>query len=241
MARLGFLYPGHAAEDDYPLLAKLIGASISAEVVHTGMGLDAHEREALLEIGSSERLLEGARELRQRGVDAAMWACTSGSFVFGPGGARRQVAELAGFLGVPTSSTSWAFVQAIRAVGARRVAIAATYPEDIARAFETFLAAAGIGVASVGSQGIVTAAEVGTLVRERVLEFVQAGDHPEAEAVLVPDTALHTAAWLTDLEDTVAKPVLTANQVTMWGALGLAGVSGVTDGLGRLFGIDPTI
>ena len=51
----------------------------------------------------------------------------------------------------------------------------------------------------------------------------------------MPDTALHTAAWLTDFEDAVGKPVLTANQVTFWEALRLAGQQARADRLGRLF------
>ena len=83
-----------------------------------------------------------------------------------------------------------------------------------------------------------TAAEVGTLGPDRICEFVAAGDHPEAEAVLVPDTAMHSDALVAELEVSLAKPVLTANVVTMWEALRLAGALATTraDGrLGRLF------
>ena len=53
--------------------------------------------------------------------------------------------------------------------------------------------------------------------------MVEQNDNPDAEAILVPDTALHTVAWLEQLEAAVGKPVLTANQVTFWEALRLAG------------------
>ena len=66
-----------------------------------------------------------------------------------------------------------------------------------------------------------TAAEVGTWGREEVLHLARAGDHPDAQAVLLPDTALHTAAYLTELEAELGKPVLTANQVTVWEGLRL--------------------
>lgn len=240
--RLGFLYPGYAAEDDYPRMAEILDDGVRVEVVHTSVGEDAHRVDALLDIGSTERLIEGARELQRRGgVDAAIWACTSGSFVFGPEGAARQAREIEEFLGVPSSSTSIAFVEAVRSLGLRRVAIAATYPEEVARAFADYLGAAEIEAVSTGSQGIITAAEVGMLGRERVLEFVAAGDEPSAEAVLVPDTALHTVAWLSELEATLGKPVLTANQVTMWHALRLAGRPRRAEGLGRLFGSEDVL
>ncbi len=237
--RLGFLYPGYSAEDDYPLMREMVTAEVDVEVVHTAMELDAHQIDALLEIGGSGPLLAGTEQLRDRGSDVVIWACTSGSFVFGREGARRQAEEIAEVAGVPASSTSWAFVNAIEAVGVRRVAIAATYPPDIASAFADFLAVESVETVAVGAEDILTAAEVGTLDRDRVLKFVVSGDHPEAEAVLVPDTALHTAALVEELEGALDKPVLTANQVTMWEALRLVGALETQDGFGTLFRSPP--
>ena len=48
------------------------------------------------------------------------------------------------------------------------------------------------------------------------------------------DTALHTAAWLEELEGIAGKPVLTANQVSFWKALRLAGDTATREGLGTL-------
>lgn len=238
--RLGFLYPGFAAEDDYPRMAGLLTAPAWLEVVHTEMGEDAHREDALLEIGSPARLDVGAATLHERGVDAGVWACTSGSFVYGWEGARAQADALSRVLGAPASSTSFAFVNALEALGVTRVAVAATYPEDVARRFVEFLGAAGIEVLAMGSQGIITAAEVATLDPEATAAFVAAGDHPDADAVLVPDTALHTVALLDRLEAAAGKPVLTANQVSVWEALRLVGHAGTQQGLGTLFRVaDP--
>ncbi len=60
-------------------------------------------------------------------------------------------------------------------------------------------------------------------------------DHPDAQAILLPDTALHTVDWLDELEAAAGKPVLTANQVTVWEALQLARVFRPQTGLGTLF------
>ena len=53
--------------------------------------------------------------------------------------------------------------------------------------------------------------------------MVKAADHPDAEAILVPDTAMHTLEIVDDLEAAIGKPVLTANQVTVWKGLDLLG------------------
>jgi len=232
--RIGILYPGYAAEDDFELLNRRLEGTAAFEVVHTSIGEDAHREAALIDMGSSERLLEGARRL-SAGVSAVIWACTSGSFIYGWEGAQRQTAEIEDALGLPVSSTSLAYVNALRALGLGRVSVAATYPEDIARRFEAFLADAGVKSVSVASHGIVTAAEVGTLVRDDTLALVSAAHHVAAEAVLVPDTALHTIASLEALEEVAGKPVLTANQVSAWEGMRLAGAPKTEPGLGQLF------
>ncbi|MDL4774624.1 MULTISPECIES: maleate cis-trans isomerase family protein [Thermomonosporaceae] len=235
----GFLYPGYSAEDDYPVIEGILGAEGRLPVVHTVMREDAHRVDALLDIGGPEVLAEGARALREKGVRAAVWACTSGSFVFGWDGAAEQVKGVQEAAGVPASSTSFAFVNAARHLGLRKVAVAATYPADVAERFVEFLGHADIEVVALSCRGIVTAAEVGTLGRDEVLDFVAANDHPDAEAVLVPDTALHSVAWLDELEARLGKPVLTANQVSVWEGLRLAAGPQAEPpsrpGLGRLF------
>ena len=233
MPTVGFLYPGYSAEDDYPAMEQLLG-DVRLPLVHTAMPVDAHREDALLDIGADGVLEAGVRALGE--VDAVIWACTSGSFIFGWDGAVAQVAGVAKAAGVPASSTSFAFTQALAQLDIHKVAVAATYPRDVADRFVQFLARAGVEVVSLGCRGIITAAEVGTLGREDVLDFVAANDHPDAEAVLVPDTALHTVAWLDELEARVGKPVLTANQVSVWAGLRLAGDVMPRVGLGTLFG-----
>ncbi|HWE89713.1 MAG TPA: maleate cis-trans isomerase [Pseudonocardiaceae bacterium] len=236
---VGFLYPGYSAEDDYPAMERLLGGvhRVRLPVVHTLMREDAHRVDALLDVGGADVLADGARQLRDLGVQAAVWACTSGSFVFGWDGAAEQVAGVRDAAGVPASSTSFAFVHAVNQLGFRRVAVAATYPADVAQRFVDFLGHAGIDVVSLSCRGIITAAEVGRLGRAELLDFVAANDHPDAEAVLVPDTALHTVSWLDELESRLGKPVLTANQVSVWEGLRLSSddTPEPRTGLGALF------
>ena len=235
---VGILYPGHAAERDYELLNELLGEPVFG-VVHTSISADTHREDTLLDMGAPERLREGALALRRLGVASAMWACTSGSFVYGWDGARRQVAAVEEVLGAPVSSTSLAFVEAIRELGADRVAVAATYPEDVTRRFEEFLADAGLRPVRVSSGGIFTATEVGELTRDATIELATTGDHSDADVLLVPDTAMHTVGLVEELERAAGKPVLTANQVTAWQGLRLAGASRLVPGFGALFGGAP--
>ena len=51
------------------------------------------------------------------------------------------------------------------------------------------------------------------------------------------DTALHSVRWLDDLETAVGKPVITANQATIWHAWQLTGAATSQPGMGALFRI----
>ncbi|MGW1585990.1 maleate cis-trans isomerase family protein [Streptomyces sp. NPDC002386] len=241
MTALGFLYPGHSGEDDYPRIEQLLGSDIRVDLVHTDIGEDAHRVDALREMGSPERLAAGMELLRLSGAETVVWACTSGSFVHGWDGAQEQVRSLALMAGMPASSTSFAFVHAARELGVKRVAVGATYPEEVAALFTDFLRAGGLEVVATRSSGIVTAAEVGTWGEEEVLTLARAADVADAQAVLLPDTALRTAAHLGLLEKSLSKPVLTANQVTVWEALRLADRRVNAPELGTLFTREPIV
>ncbi|MDQ0796219.1 decarboxylase [Streptomyces sp. B1I3] len=244
MTTVGLLYPGHAAEEDFPRIEVMLDSDIRVPLFHTdtgigtGVGQGASRLEALREAGAPERLAAGVEELRLAGAESLVWASTNGSFVYGWDGAHQQVAGLARAAGLPASSTSFAFVHAVGELGAGRVAVASLDAEDIAPLFADFLTAAGLDVVSVravGDDSGPAPADAATWGPERVRELVAAADHPDAEVVLLPCTALHTAAFVPELEELVGKPVLTANQVTVWEGLRLADRRVWAPTLGTLF------
>ncbi|MFK4149438.1 decarboxylase [Streptomyces sp. NPDC004065] len=241
MTALGFLYPGHFAEDDYPRIEQLLGSDIRVDLVHTEVGEDAYRLRTLRGTGSVEELARSVEGLRLSGAEAVVWASTSGSFVHGWEGAHEQVRSLARAVGMPASSTSFAFVHAAGEVGARRVAVAATYPDDVTALFADFLRAGGLEVATAHSAGIGTAAEAARWTEAQIRDLARAADTDAAEAVLVPDTALHTASHIAALEKDLGKPVLTANQVSVWEALRLTDRRVNAPELGALFTREPVV
>lgn len=234
MPTVGFIYPDHAAEDDYPLAERMLGGDVRLAVEHI-YGTDLHAVDELLDLGSPRRLAHGAALLAHHEPDAVVWACTSGSFVFGSQGAAEQVHNLSAAAGgLPTSSTSFAFVRAARSLEIARVAVVASYPHDVATLFVDFLATNGIDVLAMSSADIDTAAEVGEMLPDSVVELALRHDRPEADALLIPDTAMRTLGLITTLEQRLGKPVLTANQVTIWEGLRLCGLRLACDGFGAL-------
>jgi maleate cis-trans isomerase len=96
-------------------------------------------------------------------------------------------------------------------------------------------------VTGVRAAGAASATEVGTWRQEDVLTLARAADDPEAEAILLPDTALRTAGYVPLLEKSLSKPVLTANQVTAWEALRLTDRRVNAPELGTLFTREPVV
>ncbi|MFD4126968.1 decarboxylase [Streptomyces globisporus] len=235
MTTVGLLYPGHAAEDDFPRTEILLDTDIRLPLFSTETGEDVYRADALREQGDPGRIAEGVEELRLAGAEALIWASSGGSFGQGWEGAHEQVATLARTAGLPASSTSIGFGHAVRELGARRVGVAATYPDDVTGLFADFLASAGVEVVAAASGGAASSAEAGSWGPDEVKRLVREADHPDAEVVLVPDTSLHTTAYIPELEELLGKPVLTANQVTVWEGLRLADRRTWAPTLGTLF------
>jgi len=234
MTRLGFIYPGGGAEQDYYAFAEahedirvfLVGSRIPAG--------DDHALAALRETARIEHIVEAGRRLVSLQPEVVVWACTSGSFIVGRSGAEAQVSALAAVTGRQTTSTSLAFIRALAACRARRVGVLATYPEPAARAFAGFLGEFGIAVMRLDWLDASNGFNAATIPADRLLKASRAIGTGPAEAVLIPDTALATLDLLPRLEKAAGKPELTANQVTLWAALGLAGRLPVTTWLGVL-------
>jgi maleate cis-trans isomerase len=233
VTRLGFIYPGGGAEHDYYRFAETHGFQVFLAGSRIPKG-DDHAIEALLETARTEHILEAAKRLVCLRLDALLWACTGGSFILGRAGAGAQARALQQATGLPATSTSLAFVTALERLGARRVAVLATYPEAASRAFGAFLAEHGIAVSSLRWLGAASGFDAANIGAEQLSNNLT-DTLGQAEAVLIPDTALPSLDLVDRLETACGVPLLTANQVTLWAALGLAGKPLVVPGFGRLF------
>ena len=238
--RLAFVWPGGGAEQEYYQFAEATGDQIKiflacSRVGGTGEGSD-HDIEALLETARIDWITDAAKRSVCLRPDTVFWACTSGSFVVGRRGAEEQINALQEATGVPAGSTSLAFAAAITQLGFRRVGVLAPYPEPTARAFVAFLKEFDIEVACLdwldAPSGWDSAAMDGEMIIERVVQVSQMS----ADAILVPDTALPTLSLVEEMERRTGQPVLTANAVTLWQAIRLAGGNTSYAGYGSLLG-----
>ena len=237
MSTIGFIYPGLGATEDFALAPQLI-PDLDVGFYNTDDGDVMHTVDDLRAVGEPALLASRARSLVQRYPNAAsiIWTCTSGSFVYGWNGAHVQASAIEQEVGVPASSTSIAFASAVHHLGLSNIAIAATYPQAVARYFSDFMIAAEVNVVNMICRNIPSAAGAGALTLQQIVALARDADTAQAQAVLIPDTAMHSIQWISKLEDALHKPVLTANQVSIWEGMRLADVSTVgISGVGSLF------
>lgn len=156
------------------------------------------------------------------------YACTSGSFVGGLIGEAALVAAMEA-AGAPAAvTTSGALLIALRQLGLTRIAAVTPYTEDLTDGLGAFLGEADVDVVATAGLGLTS--EIWTVPYETTADLIRATDSPDAEAIFVSCTNLPTYDLIAPLERELGKPVLTANQVTMWSALTIAGRPAVGPG-----------
>lgn len=191
------------------------------------------------ELAEEDVLAAAARRLGESRCGSVVWACTSASFFKGLDYARQQSHMLSESASVPASSTSMAMLAALQALSARRVDIMMSYMPEVADTMVSFLSQAGIAVSSVHhmvcapkqrSFDLDYAAELKTLVPTL---------STSPDPILIPSTSLNSLDRVEGFEEIAGRPVLTANQVTLWQALVLAGVKQRVEKAGTLFRTPP--
>ena len=93
----------------------------------------------------------------------------------------------------------------------------------------------GIQVINTTCLGVIGGWDAGLIPETEIKKHILEADHEDAEAILVPDTAVPTLAIIDEIEKETGKIVLSANQVTLWNALRLAGAEFSVDRFGKLF------
>lgn len=168
-----------------------------------------------------------SRDLAQAGVSVVAYGCTAGSMV-------TPMEQLPGFMreqtGLPAVTTAQSLVLALRALGAKKVAVATPYHDALNDHEIHFLADQGIETASMRGLGIGTngPAEYRLIARvplDQVYAHARAAFVLSADALLISCTDFATLPLIERLERDIGKPVVTSNQATFWAALRAAGVN----------------
>ena len=241
-ARIGLLTPHNdiVPEDEFRAMAPS-GVAIHVARVALGwrsgaepppLGLDA-----VRAFASPPHVDEAVELIADTPISAIAYAFTSSSYLLGPEGDAALKNRLeARSKGIPIVIPCAAMVLALRALRISRLAIVHPpwFPPQLdqlgadyfrKQGCEVVYAAAAVGLPA--SQSSIEPAQVYEWVRTHVPDT--------ADAVFIGGGGLRTIAAIRALEDALARPVFSANQVLFWQALRLARVEAPIARYGQIF------
>lgn len=184
---------------------------------------------AMADLVSRPQVVQTAtRDVLAVDPEVVAYLCTSGSFIHGVSGEAtlRQAMLDAGAPAAVT--TSGALAEAVRELGLTRISVITPYDAVLTDRLITFLNELGVTVTSSEYLGL--GGGIWRVNYRTVADLILKAEDPEAEAVFVSCTNLPTYDIIAPLERQLGKPVLTANQLTVWACLGHMGLPMVGPG-----------
>jgi len=169
------------------------------------------------ELSDSDRVRRATRDVLAPEPLVVTYACASGSFVGGAGGERALHASMMSAGAPAATTTSGGLVAALAALGLTRIAVVTPYIDSVTERLLSFLGEHGVEV--VSSVGLGLLDHIWQVGYTEVVQAVGAVDVAAADGVFISCTNVPTYDIIGPLERWLGKPVLTANQVTMWSAL----------------------
>ena len=234
--RIGLIVPSlnTTAEMEFHQMAPE-GVSVhTARVFNKEVTREEEKEKAILQMSSE--LLRAAKELASVDPGVIIYACTTASFIKGPGYDKELGEKIKGETGVPGYSTTTAVVEALNAFKLREIVLATPYNIGIGKKETEFLLKGipGMKVLAEKHLDIVAGLPKGEIRPEATYRMAREIDRPDADGIFISCTNFRTIEIIEQLEADTGKPVVTSNQASMWIALKALGVAG-PKGYGRLF------
>ncbi|MFD6858009.1 Asp/Glu/hydantoin racemase [Rhodococcus sp. NPDC060086] len=174
---------------------------------------------AMAELVSDRRhLVAATRDILQVEPEVVAYLCSSGSFIRGVG-FEKTLCDAICEAGAPAAvTTSGALLEALRELGLTKISVLTPYDEELTLLLHDFLAEAGTDV--VRSRHLGLGGGIWKVNYRTIAEHIIGADTPDSQAIFVSCTNLPTYDLIAPLERELGKPVLTANQLTIWACLG---------------------
>ena len=180
---------------------------------------------------------KAARGLAQANPEIIVYACTSGSFLSGPGREDEIGEMITRWTGLPACTTSSSVIMGLKALQAKRIFMLTPYADDIHAQEIEFLKFRGITVDGHDTFRCSDTVQIRDIPSEVVAERVlrHRAQASKCDAVFISCTNLLTLDQITYLERNLGVPVTSSNHCTLWAALRHMNVSTAGRALGRLF------
>lgn len=176
-----------------------------------------------------------ARLLRTVHVEFVILAQTNVSF-FAPGYDAAVKQRIHAACGAPAATAGELTAQAVKSLGARRIALISPYSDELNELGRRYYKAEhDLDVVAVETYGQPpTSDAVNAIKPEVATAALERADRSEVDAFILAGGALPTLHLIAKWERRFGKPVVTTNQVTMWAIFNALGGGETLPGYGRL-------
>ena len=181
-------------------------------------------------------LEDTAKIFRGSPHECVMFGCTSGSLIGGPGFDKTCIETIERASGCPGMTTSSALVEAFHALGVNHAAVITPYPDNTNEVERQFLEANGVHVTNIKGM-VYPEDDIAEIQPSLVYRQLKQLDKTGADCLFISCTGLNVLDLIKLAEEDYHVPVLTSNQVTLWGALRHSNVGTKIPELGKLFTI----
>ena len=231
-ARIGFIAPGSTIETIPVEFYKIVPEGVV--IVFTCIGIRRLTKE---DIGASlEGIEQAAAELARTKTDVIILG-GSPPVIFGGFGFDRKIIERIGKVtAVPATTSQTLAVDALNALGVKKLVIASPFEENQNSLLKKFLEDSGFHVHNIKGLNM-ERIDYGMLPRDASYNLAKEvcrgiGDF---DAVYLPCAQMPTVEIIDRLENDLGKPVITSVQAMIWGALKITGIRDAIKGYGRIF------
>ncbi len=175
-----------------------------------------------------------SRQLAAANVEVILFCLTAASFHKGldyDGELKQRIERESG---LPALTAARTVVDALNALGVRRLALAAPFIPEVLANSGRFLAGNGFQVVAAEGLAYTDNFSIALIDLDTVRELVRRVDRPEAEAIVIPGGNMPCLSIVEEMEAELGKPVVSTNQAGIWALLRHLGGFDHLAGLGRL-------
>lgn len=180
---------------------------------------------------------QNCKDLMDARVDVIAYGCTSATLSDGPEFDAAFCQRLTDLTGCPAVTTAGALVEAIKHIGASRVAFTSPYVKALSAESVQYLTDSHVDVVNeVAFDRELDSLEQNALTPQDAYEMALKADHRYAQAIVISCTDYRALEAVPAIEALLGKPVITSNQALMFVCLKRLGLPhhGLPAG-GRLF------
>jgi arylmalonate decarboxylase len=202
--------------------------------VVNGLGLDRMTPDGYDSVIA--KIPAAAKQLADAGADAIELTGTSLTFYKGEEFNQRLREAVVEASGLPATTMSNGVIEGLKAVGAKRVAVATAYNDTVNDRLDAFLREHELEPVVVTGLGIEAIRDVDRVTQDYLIEFGARvrESAPEADSLLVSCGGFRTLEIIAPLEARTGVPVISSMPHGLWAGARLVGMSGASPGYGTL-------